>query len=148
MIQRLKKIFVVLLFVIILLSGCSIQGGKTQEYYSSAKDFNDIYFKVVKQIEINNDKKSLESLQTEENRLNIERLGMLLENIKQIVPKDREVHYDNFKERYEDLVFLKESYPRFNELTEKERARIDRAMVMINYYKDDRNDKNSKTIWE
>lgn len=148
MIRRLVKSFTISLCVLIIFSGCSITGDKNQEYFNSANEFNNIYFQIVEQFYTSDTLKSLETLQSEDNRTSIEKLGVLLEKIKQTVPKDRELQYDNFKGRYDDLVFLKESYSRFNELTEEERGKIDRAMVLINYYKINRNDKNSKTVWE
>lgn len=148
MIPRLGKTFVILLFVIILFSGCSIMGGKTQEYYSSAKEFNNIYFEVVEQIDGKNPMRSLESLQSEEKRNRIERLGVLLDTIKQTVPQYRETHYYAFKERYDDLVFLRDSYAKFDKLSIEERGRIDRAIILIGVNKVDWKNKKSKTVWE
>lgn len=122
--------------------------GKNQEYFNSAKEFNEIFFHVVDVIEINNDVKSLEALQSKENTKNIERLGILLQNIKKTVPDDREPIIYNFEDRYNDLVFLRDSYVRYSELSKEERRRLNMAIVNINVYKNDWNDKKSTTVWE
>jgi LPS sulfotransferase NodH len=71
MIQRVGNTIVMFLLVIILIAtGCS---GKTQEYFNSAKEFNNIYFQVVDQVELNNNMKSLKSLQSEDEYAVIER---------------------------------------------------------------------------
>lgn len=148
MIQRLVKYLVIFLSGIVLITGCSISGVKTQEYFDSAKEFNKIYFQVVGEIEFNSNMKSLKSLQSEENIKNIERLGVLLENIRQTIPKDREPLIYDFQSRYDDLVFLKNSHERYSELSIEEKRRFNMAMINIKGYKDDWNDKNSTTVWE
>lgn len=148
MIQRLVKYLVIFLSGIVLIAGCSISGVKTQEYFDSAKEFNKIYFQVVGEIEFNSNMKSLKSLQSEENIKNIERLGVLLENIRQTIPKDREPLIYDFQSRYDDLVFLKNSHERYSELSIEEKRRFNMAMINIKGYKDDWNDKNSTTVWE
>lgn len=148
MIHRLAKPLVILLFAIVLFSGCSATDDKTKEYYNSAKEFNNLYFQVVEQIDVRNTIKSLESLQSEENRLRIEKLGELLDIIRQTIPKDREMLYENFKYRYEDLVFLRDSYKKSDQLNEEERARVFRATILISTNKKDWKDKKSTTVWE
>ena len=148
MIDRLTNSLAILLFAIVMFSGCSITDDKTREYYNSAKEFNNLYFQVVEQIDVRNTMKSLESLQTEENRLRIEKLGELLDNIKKTIPKDREMLYHNFKYRYEDLVFLGESYKKSDQLSEEERARVFRSTILISTNKKDWKNKKSTTVWE
>jgi len=148
MIPRLRNIIVLLFFTIVLIAGCSITGSRPQDYYSAAKEFNNIYFQVVEQIDVKNTMKSLEALQLEENRASIEKLGNLLDIIKQTIPKDREPLYYDFKRRYEDLVFLGDSYARFDKLSIEEKRKINSAIIMIGYNKADRKNKNSTTVWE
>jgi hypothetical protein len=84
----------------------------------------------------------------EENLKKIERLGILLENIRQTAPENRIPLIKEFEIRYNDLVFLRDSYARFNELSQDERGRIDLSMIKIAGYKKDWNDKKSNTVWE
>ncbi|MFX4260744.1 hypothetical protein ACOBQJ_00960 [Pelotomaculum propionicicum] len=145
MIQGLGNIFLMLLFIVCIATGCN---SMTREYFNSAKEFNNIYFQVTDQVELNNDVKSLKSLQTEENLKNIERLGVLLENIRQTAPENRIPLINNFEERYNDLVFLRDSYERYNVLSIEEKRRFYISMIRIAGNKRDWNDKKSNTVWE
>ncbi|MEA4962218.1 hypothetical protein [Lutispora sp.] len=64
------------------------------------------------------------------------------------MPKDKENFYDSFKNRYEELVFLRESYDNFNKLTQEDRGRIDRIFISIGLNKENWKDKNSTVFWQ
>lgn len=143
------KSHIVLLSVLILVvfSGCSHNDTDSQ-YYDSAKQFNKIYFEVVENLETADTMKTLEKLQTEDNKKKIEKLGELLGIIEKNVPKKREKVVNNFKVRYADLVFLKDSYSKFNELSIDEKEKIMGALIDMGMNVENWKDKNSSIVWE
>lgn len=128
-------------------SGC-LKDEKDEKYFNAAKQFNKIYFETVECINVSDSVKSLKEFQTETNKKNIEELNILLEEIKINVPKQKEPHYLNFKQRYEDLLFLYESNDKGNNLSLDERRNIYRILLNIGGNKADWKDKNSTTVWE
>lgn len=135
------------LILMLILSGCS-NDNPTSQYHKSAKEFNNIYFEIVECIDLGNTLKSLEQLQSEQNSKKIEQLGAILDNIKTDMPKDREQIYNTFKQRYENLVFLKKSYSKFESLNEDDRGKIDTIFISIGLDKKNWNDKGSSIIWD
>lgn len=145
--MKLKKYVILLIMLIIVFSGCS-QNCSTSKYLNSAKEFNKLYFEIVENVDSGNHKKSFEKLQRESDKGKIERLGVLLEDIKKSIPQNREILLENFKQRYEDLVFLVESYPRLNNLSFDDRGKIDRIFILTELNKENRKDKKSSIVWQ
>ncbi len=144
----LTKFLVVLTLILIFEStGCS-NDNSTSQYHKSAKKFNSIYFEIVECIDLGNTIKSLERLQSEENSKKIDELGNIIKDIKNNIPKDREQLYNTFNERYENLVYLKESYEKLESFNEDDRGKIDTIFISIGLEKDNWKDKNSSIIWD
>lgn len=142
-----KYLLIILVFTASIYSGCSSDDSKSK-YVTAAKQFNKIYFETVECIDSNNLTRSLEELQTEVNIKNIEKLGLLLVEIKENIPKEKEPHYLDFKKRYEDIRFLYESYPESSNLNTENRRKIYMIFISIGVNKADWKDNNSTTVWE
>ncbi len=134
------------LILILFLSGCSEDSSDSQ-YIVSAKEFNSTYFEIVECIDSRDTLKSLRQLQNEENTEKLEQIKDLLKDIKQNIPKDREQIFHTFELRYNDLVFLKESYSKFESLTEDDRGKIDTIFISIDMDKENWKDKKSSIKW-
>lgn len=139
-----SHLVVLYLIFTLIMSACSNDKSASQD----AKEFISTYFEIVECIDLGNTLKSLEQLQSEQNSMKIEHLGVLLKNIKSNVPKDNEKLYDTNKLRYENLLFLKESYSKLQSLTEDERGKIDSIFISIGLDKKNWNDKGSSIIWD
>ena len=136
---------VLLLILFFILAGCS-SASSSALYNKSAKEFNNTYFKIVKNIDVSNTLKSLKGIQTEEK--NIEKLGKLVNDLKENLPKGREQSLNTFNERYEDLKFLKNSYTEFESLSVDDKIRINSIIVSIDLEKKNWEDKHSTIIWD
>lgn len=136
-----------LLILFLFLAGCSSDSSSAL-YNKFAKEFNNTYFKVVKNIDISNTLKSLEKMQTEENVENIDKLGKLVNDLKENLPKGKEQSLNTFNERYEDLKFLKNSYSKFESLSVDDRIRINSIIISIDLEKKNWKDKHSTIIWD
>lgn len=130
-----------------VLVGCS-HNNSSDGYYSAAKQFNKVYFGLVKNIDTTNAMKTMEELQTESSKRCIDELEKLLEQIKKHIPKEKEKLYDNFKGRYEDLVFLVNCYSEYNQLDRDQKRKIDIVLINIGMMKDNWNDKGSTILWQ
>ena len=130
MVYKSKNYFSLFIICILLLSsGCS-DDNSTKAYNNAADKFNTIYFKTVEDLDTSNSMKLLESLQENGKKKNIEELGKLLESIKENIPKNKEIMYEkSFKKRYDDLVLLKDSYSKLNELETDERQKVYWALI-------------------
>ncbi|MHB8065616.1 MAG: hypothetical protein ACYDG2_23860 [Ruminiclostridium sp.] len=135
------------LILTLIVSGCS-NDNSTSQYHKSAKEFDNMYFEIVECIDLGNTLKSLEQLQNEENIKKIEELGTLVKDIEKNLPKDSEQLYNTFNERYKNLVFLKESYPKFERITVDDKIKINSILISIGLDKENWNDKNSSIIWD
>ena len=89
----------------------------------------------------------MRQLQNEENTEKLEQIKDLLKDIKQNIPKDREQIFQTFELRYNDLVFLVESYSKFESLTEDDRGKIDTIFISIDMDKENWKDKKSSIKW-
>lgn len=138
---------VLLLILFFILAGCSSDSSSTL-YNKSAKEFNNTYFKVVENIDVSNTLKSLERIQTEENVKNIDKLGKLINDLKENIPKGKEQSLNTFNERYEDLKFLKNSYTKFESLSVDDKIRINSIIISIGLEKENWEDKHSTIIWD
>lgn len=145
-INKRKHLNILSLILLLIISGCS-NDTTTSQYQKSAKEFNSIYFEIVECIDLGNTIKSLESLHSEEKLGKIKKLGSILKEINKNIPKEREELYNTFKNRYENLVFIYEAYPNFNNLNENDRGKIDSIFISIVMDKDNWNDKNSSLMW-
>ena len=132
MIFKSKINFLIIIYVIIILTGCS----NTSQYNSDVKEFKSIYSETIENLETTDAFKTIEQLQTDKNKKNIEELQKLLELIKKDIPKEKEMLYDVLKNQYDDLVFLKDSYNSFNNLSLDEKRRMGIVLVNIAMNKD------------
>lgn len=107
-----------------LLSGC-----KKNDYDVFIEEFNSLYINVAKDIDIENTYESIHRLQSEDNTENIKKMGELIEGIKDKVPKRMEEHYEQLVTRYEGIVFLKDCYAKWDELTRDEKSRINVEII-------------------
>jgi hypothetical protein len=156
--MKFKKYVILAVTVIIMIvSGCvrkdtievnPSSSDTTSKYLASAREFNKIYFDTIECVDLSDTMKSLEALQSKERRESVNKLGALFEEIKKTIPKDREMLRDNFGKRYEGLVFLNESYPKYNSLSEEERGNIDGIFIDIGFNRTKWEDKNSDMVWE
>ena len=138
---------VLLLILFFILAGCSFDRSSAL-YNKSAKEFSNTYFKVVENIDVSNTLKSLERMQTEENVKNIDKLGKLINDLKENLPKGKEQSLNTFNERYEDLKFLKNSYTKFKSLSVDDKIRINSIIISIGLEKENWKDKHSTIIWD
>ncbi len=138
---------VLLLILFFILAGCSYDNSLAL-YNDYAKEFNDTYFKVVKNIDVSNTLKSLKEIQTEENVKKIDKLGKLIDDLKENLPKGKEQSLNTLNERYEDLKFLKNSYIKFESLSVDDKIRINSIIISIGLEKENWKDKHSTIIWD
>jgi len=134
------------LILVLTLSGCSNDSSDSQ-YIVSAKEFNSTYFEIVECIDSRDTLKSLQQLQNEENTEKIDKIKDLLKEIKKNLPKDREQLFYTFELRYNDLVFLKESFSKLESLNEDDRGKIDTIFISIDMDKENWKDKKSSIKW-
>ncbi|MEA4962441.1 hypothetical protein [Lutispora sp.] len=144
--MRLKRYITILLFIIFIFTGCS-KDTAVEKYTESAKKFNTLYFGMIEDIDSSDVMKSLESLQSEDNN-NFKQLEEELQIIKNTIPESKEELYDNFKKRYEELVFLKDSYTDFTNLSIDIKRKIHLIIVSIEVNKENWKDKNSTIVWQ
>lgn len=147
MILKMRTYLALMIVTIIVLSGCS-NDKSSEQYQSSAKKFNQIYFDVIENVDITNTSMSLEQLQSEDNRKRIEELGKLVEDIENTIPENKEQLLINFKDRYDDLKFLVDSYSQLDNLSHEDRRKIYKIFISIGMNKDNWEDKKSLIIWE
>lgn len=89
---------------------------------------------VAKDIDIEHTYDSIKKLQSSKNKENIEKLGKLLSGIDGNVPNDREHHYLELKALYDGLVFLKDTYDKWDKLTLEEQSNVNTEMMRMEYY--------------
>lgn len=139
--------FVLIMVFIVLLTGCS-NNNSDDKYFDSASKFNKIYFEVVECIDSNRLTESIENLQSQTNKKKINELSSLITDIKNSIPQKREILYDSFKNRHDDLLYLQNIYSEINTLSEEQKRKIYGIFTSINLYKNDWKDKNSIRVWE
>ncbi|HEX2947640.1 MAG TPA: hypothetical protein VHT96_17015 [Clostridia bacterium] len=142
--KRILTLTIILLSLYIFTS-CT---GKNNEYISSAKEFNKIYFKTVKSIDTADITKSIEQLQTKENSENLKEMNELLTNIMEDVPKGKDLILENFQQRYNDLKFISDSYSKKNKLSIDDKLEIDRILTSIDINISNWDDKSSNINWQ
>ncbi len=126
-----KRFFIVSLSIIyILLCGCS----SSDKYYSFVDDYYEVFCSVAKNIDIENTFKSIELLQSEENKEYIDRMKELLEDISGNVPNSQKDHYSEMKMLYDGITFLKGTYEKWDELTLEEQRKINIEMMTVHRY--------------
>ena len=122
----LKRFFLVSISILyILICGCS----SSEKYYSFVDEYYEVFYSVAKSIDIEHTYKSIELLQSEENKEYIDKMEKLLEGIQGDVPKSQKDHYSELKTLYDGLVFLKSTYDKWDELT------LEEFSYSLKYYK-------------
>lgn len=142
---KVKKYLIIITLILIFIpTGCS---NSLSQYNKSAKEFYKVYFDIVEFIDLGNTLKSLEQLQKEENIKRIDQLGDLVEEIKKDIPKNKEQYINAIDERYNNLVFLKNSYAEFKSLSVDDKIKINSILISIGLDKKNWKDKKSSIIW-
>lgn len=126
-IKRIVLILLVLVTVLLLLTGCS------NEYEKFSVKFKDIYLEISKAVDITDTLKTLENIQSNDNKNKIEELRILLENIKDKVPTDKKDEYERYNNWYKGLVLLKDTpYSEWDKLSFNEKSNIWTEIGLIN----------------
>lgn len=126
-----KRFLLVSLSIIyILLCGCS----SSDKYYSFVDDYYEVFCSVARNIDIENTYKSIELLQSEENKEYIDRMKELLEGISGNVPNSKKDHYSEMMMLYDGIIFLKSTYEKWDELTLEEQSKINIEMMTVHRY--------------
>ena len=129
--NKLRIMLSIICISILLISGCS-----NKEYEDFTKAFNNYYFEVAESVNIENTLNTLESLNSHDNSKRIEEMGVLLENIKGKVPDDKIEHYDTLIEWYNAILYLREAYERWPNLTIEEKTRVHTEIISIDIRRD------------
>ena len=124
MINKKKRIFlcVILIIFLIILSGC-----EDKEFKAFQDEFDNTYFEIADTMDISDTFGSIDIVQTDENKEKINKLRVLLDDIKDIVAEDDEnLQYDyNLREkRYQGLVIIRDSYGKWENLSTDEKRRV------------------------
>ncbi len=127
-----SKIILSLLLIAFLISGCS-----SNKYDKFDKEFTSAYLVVADAIDIKDIYASVERLQSSTNQGEIEKMKKLLDEIKTEVPKKDQRHYEMLSQRYEGVVFLRDSYDKWDVLSQDEKSRIGIEVSMIAMRKDE-----------
>jgi hypothetical protein len=135
------SLIILLLFLIVITSGICT-GCINREYDAFKTDFNNTYFSIADSIDGKDVDGSIINLQTKENNENMEKLRILLEDIKNRVPEKYRDQYNQFSEQYQRLIYLRDAYAKWDQLTMDEKSRIFNDVTMIEYYKLTRHDNN------
>ena len=114
---------------LINLSGC-----ENKECEAFREEFDNTYFEIAETMDISDPFGSIAILQTDENKERIEKLRVLLDDIKDVVPDDDEnLQYDyNLREkRYQGLVIIRDSYGKWENLSPDERGQVEHALMNV-----------------
>lgn len=126
-----SKMAVNFILLLLIFVGCS-----NNEYDTFTNNFYKIYFQIVESVDIRNTYDSLKGLQMENNKNDLDELKELLNDINSKVPKNKREHHIQLSSWYDGLVFLKNSYERWDSLSNEEKERIDKEMGLINIRKE------------
>ncbi len=141
---------ILMIFISFMLSintiGNSSENSLSQ-YNSLSKEFYRTYFEVVEDIDLSSTIKSLEAMCNDKNSMKIERMSKLIEIIKSDVPEGKEILFESMNERYRNLVFLADSYPKLKELDIDSKIEIDSILISIGLDKGNWEDPDSTIIW-
>ena len=146
LLKKSKHIFYIILAILIF-SSCE-QNNSIDKYNNSANQFNKIYFETVDSVDLTNTKKSIEVLHADKNIKKIDELGNIIKVIKENIPPEKERLYQSFKERLDNLVFLKKSYAKTSKLSNEDRRRIGQIFISIGMDKENYKDKGSTILWK
>ncbi|WP_202708419.1 hypothetical protein [Sporosalibacterium faouarense] len=130
----------IILLIIIITNVLASTGCQNKEFDAFSEKFEDIYFNTVKSIDSSNTLKSLEGLQSEEKKQEIEKLGLLLENIREKVSKENKNQYDRYVKWYNGLLLLRNSYDSWESFDVHEKAEIGTEFVLISLRKRNKNE--------
>lgn len=141
-----NHLIILILVLTSIIPGCSNDNSVSQ-YNKSAKEFYTIYFEILESIDSDNTLESLEKLQKDENIKKLDKLGILVKDIKANIPKGKEQKLSYIDKRYNNLIFIKESYPKFKSLSVDDKIKIDSILISIGLDIGNWKDKDSTIIW-
>lgn len=116
-------LYVLIILALLVLVGCS-----KSSYDLYKTNFNVNYYKVASNIDIEHTYDSIKKLQTEENKKLVNEMKIQLDNIKSNLPKSKKKDYEELQKQYDGIVFLKDSFNKWDSLTTDEERRINTEM--------------------
>lgn len=121
---------------ITVFSGCS-----DKEYDNFTIEFKKTYFEIVETIDASSTSEDISNLQNASNVQGIEKLGLLLESIKNNVPENKADEYKRFVKWYNGLILLNDLSNKADKLTEDKKIEIGTELIRVSLRKDDYNEK-------
>lgn len=114
------------IILIIIVNFCVLVGctNSSNDYKEFTNNFNKSYYSVAEHIDIKDPYKSIENLQSDDNKKLITEMQETIINIKGKVPKSKEKLYEQQKKQADGLVFLKDIYSNWDGLTKDDKRRI------------------------
>lgn len=125
----------ILMLIVVVISLFTLNGCSNDDYINFSKEFEETYYDIIKRVHTNEVVKTLENLQITEIENNINRLKELLERIKDKVPSEKKMEYDIYTEWYNGLILLRDSYSKWDKLTQEEKEEIWIEVIGIGYSK-------------
>lgn len=143
---RNRMFFATILLLIVVSIGCA--NNISRQYLTAARNFNDIYFKVIECIDISNKSKSIELLQSKDFDQDFKKLEELMNVIRDTIPENKKIIYNNFRDRYDELTFLRSTSKDMLNMSIDDRRKISNIFVSIEMNKARWKDKSSSVVWE
>ena len=132
----MRKLFIPIFLCLVLLCACS--NSPDNELIKASKNFDKIYYEIIKDVDTNDLDGMLHILESDTNVERFTELKNIITQVEQIEPSTMKLRQlkTNIINKYDDMIFLIDSLKRFDTLTEEERRRIDRIRVFIEFDKD------------
>ena len=141
-INKKLSYYLILFLILSTATGCS-----DNKYEEFAKEFDTIYFEIVSTLDLHDTYKSLEILQTKENKEKIDYLNVLLSDIQGAVPKNKQDYHLMLYRKYQGLVFLRDSFDRWEEFSKEEKLKLLGELSYISMRIIDKENEKSKQMF-
>lgn len=126
----MRKLYIPILLGLVFLCACS--NSPDSELIKASKNFDKIYYEIIKNIDINDFDGMLAILESDINAERFAELRSIITKIEQIEPSTRLKQLKtNIINKYDDMIFLIDALKYFGTLTEDERGRFDRIRIFI-----------------
>jgi hypothetical protein len=126
--RRAKLILMIVLISVTLLANAC----KTSENYDDKeRQFNKLYLEIVDNIDYNDTQGSIRILQTNENKVKIGKLEILLDSMEDYLVKEKKQVYDVYLEQYVGLKFLSELKKEWRDMSIDERSKATTEIGLI-----------------